>query len=300
MSHLTRCRIADFADFAGAPEPSPAPFSAIPSVAATISGASAVPTGASVPYTKWYNVHERYSLSDFKQEGIIAICLVFIVLIHLWGTRANRSKAKQWINAHRQLLQKEFALVGLGNRPTLDGVDSEDLLNEESPNEFTTYLSGRQNIAFADVRISLFKRYNPTSFLSEFAFSFFFDSFPTPTEKVEVVVYPFDGKESLTVPGQMPGVGELRARDQKSSYDGFVFAVVNKDNMKQIREDRYDVSITTTKDHAKLPNWVTVMSESAEVTDLIVTPELAKAIEQAGETFDHFIVTDQPVDKPTK
>ena len=53
--------------------------------------------------------------------------------------------------------------------------------------------------------------------------------------------------------------------------------------MKRLRNDRYDVSITTTRDNAKLPNWATVMSESAEVTDALLTPELVKAIGEAGE-----------------
>jgi hypothetical protein len=129
--------------------------------------------------------------------------------------------------------------------------------------------------------------------------SLFFDSMPAPTERMEAILYPFDGKEALTVPGQIPGAQEVR-KDPKSTYDGFVWAVVNKDTMKQLRNDRYDVSITTTKDNAKLPTWATVMSESAEVTDAMLTPELIKALEEAGDLLEHLIVTDQPIDQPTK
>lgn len=42
------------------------------------------------------------------------------------------------------------------------------------------------------------------------------------------------------------------------------------------------------------------MTESAEITDKLLTPELIKAIEQAGDDFEYLIVTDQPVDKPKK
>jgi hypothetical protein len=103
----------------------------------------------------------------------------------------------------------------------------------------------------------------------------------------------------LTVPGQAPGAHELR-KDTKSSYDGFVSAIVNKETMKQLRDDRYDVSITTTKDNPKLPVWATVMSESAEITDFLLTPELIKAVEEAGELLNHLIITDQPIDQPVK
>jgi len=126
----------------------------------------------------------------------------------------------------------------------------------------------------------------------------FFDG-AAPTESMEAVIYPFDGRESLTVPGQAPGAHELR-KDTKSSFDGFVWAVVNKETMKQLREDRYDVSLTGTKDSPKLPSWTTVMSESAEITDFLLTPELIKAIEDAGELLNHIIISDQPNDQPLK
>ena len=68
--------------------------------------------------------------------------------------------------------------------------------------------------------------------------------------------------------------------------------------MKALRDERYDVSLTTTKDHPKLPIWATVMTESAEVTDFLLTPELVKAVEAAGELMNYLIITDQPIDKP--
>ena len=241
--------------------------------------------------------------------------IAVIVVIHLFGTGANKKKAKAWINAHAPVLKKEFALVGFGGRsPTADEDESEglakslasdtlelpeDLLKEKSPQEFTTYASGRQNVAFVDVNLSLLKRYSPLTMIAEWGMSMFFDSMPAPSERMEAILYPFDGREALTVPGQAPGAHELR-KDTKSSYDGFVWAVVNKDTMKQLRDDRYDVSITSTKDSSKLPKWATVMSESAEVTDFLLTPELIKAVEDAGELLEHLIITDQPIDQPLK
>ncbi|EHL02493.1 hypothetical protein GLAREA_12430 [Glarea lozoyensis ATCC 20868] len=292
---------SDFADFAGAPDPTPISFSTVSSAAGY---GGAVPTSTStVPWTKWYNVHERHSLGDFKQEGIILGFLVLTVLVHLFGTGSNRKKAKSWISAHAPVLKKEFALVGFGGPQIASEQDSlvlpESLLKEKSPQEFTTYASGRQNVAFLDVNLTLHKRYSPITMIAEFAMSLFFDSMPTPAERVEAILYPFDGREALTVPGQLPGAHELR-KDTKSSYDGFVWAIVNKETMKQLRDDRYDVSLTGTKDSPKLPNWVTVMSESAEITDFLLTPELIKAIEEAGDLLEHLIITDQPVDQPQK
>jgi len=181
--------------------------------------------------------------------------IVVIVIIHMFGTSTNRKKAKQWVAAHVPVLQKEFALVGFGGRkpPTAEEVENAglaksmandtlelpvDLLKEKSPQEFTTYATGRQNVAFLDVNLTLMKRYSPLSMIAEYGMSLFFESMPAPVEQMEAILYPFDGREALTVPGQAPGAHELR-KDTKSGFDGFVWAIVNKETMKQLR-DEYD------------------------------------------------------------
>lgn len=303
---LTRTLIvADFADFAEAPEPSPA----LSATSATLDKQFASPTGSTLPYSKWYNVHERHSLSEFKQEGIILSLMLVVIFIHRLGTRTNRKKAQTWIKSLAPTLNREFALVGFHDapNPTADGTDREQsanvkvdaLLKETSLHTFITYATGRNNVASLDVGLTLFKRYNPILLFIEHALGLFFESFEVPVERMEAILSPFDGKESQMVPEVVPGATELR-KDNKSSYDGFVWAVVNKDCMKQLRNDRYDVSITSTKDHAKLPVWATVMSESSEVTDLLLTPEFLQAVEKAGDLLQYVIVSDQPIDRPNR
>jgi hypothetical protein len=208
-------------------------------------------------------------------------------------------------------LQSEFAVVGYDGVPKMLPVDGsatsesvvpETVLKEKSPDEFATYATGRQNVAFVDVSIKLLKRYNPFMLVAEFIISFFFESWPQPTERVETVAYAFDGKEKDLVPAPAADKEHLdqRAKGSSSAYDGFIFAIVHKNSMRRLREDRYDVSLTFTKDHEKLPTWTTVMCEAAEITETLLTPDLIKAIEEAGDSFEYLIVTDQPVDKPTK
>ncbi|KAH6624794.1 hypothetical protein B0J18DRAFT_189817 [Chaetomium sp. MPI-SDFR-AT-0129] len=300
---------ADFADFSQAADPSPAPVT--PGIS------SANPFGAAQtlqPYSKWYNVHERHSLSEFKTEGIILAVITAVLLLHLVGARLNRNKAKQWIRAHTATLTSEFASVGFSGIPQrasgkqgdellqaladANAQEGDALLKEKSLFEFATYATGRANVAFLDVKLTLLKRFNPLTVLFETAFSFFVDSVGESHDVLEATLYPFDGKEAQLVPG-LPGAAELRAKETgKSTYDGFVWALVHKERMKQLREDRYDVSLTVTKDHSSLPNWLTVMSENAEVTNTLLTPELIKAAEAAGDSFEYLIVSDQPIDKP--
>lgn len=290
------------------PDPAPDAFAA--AGAAAGAGGAAAPAVTAVPYTKWYNLHERYTLNDFKIEGIIFGLMVIVLLVHFVGTRLNRSKARAWAKAHAQLLAGEFALVGFGRVPAalasqedegaaLEALasattssDPSTLVKENSLFEFASYATGRQNVAFVDTKLKLIKRFNPFMVIAEYILSFFLESQPAPSDTLEATLYPFDGKETLTVPGLTGGAN-------KSTYDGFVWAIVNKDRMKGVRDDRFDVSITFTKDHAKLPPWLTVMSESAEITEALLTPELIKAAEVAGESLDYLIISDQPIDKPT-
>ena len=220
---------------------------------------------------------------------ILLPIVLLLVAVHVWGTKTNKRKARSWINAHAPILQSEYAVVGFnvdGNNPP------EAILKEKTAQEFIGYATGRANAAFTDIKLGLHKRYNPLFWFAELLVSTFFDSFPPPTERVIIETYVFDGKEKEYVPGS-----DVKGN---SSYDQFVWAVVNKSNMRRLRDERYDVSLTQTKDHPKLPGWLTVMSESAEVTETLLTPDFITAIEAAGDALEYLIVSDQPIDKPTK
>ncbi|KAH8704174.1 hypothetical protein BGW36DRAFT_287972 [Talaromyces proteolyticus] len=286
----------DFADFAGAPDPSPAPLTAAGSAPA-----ASVTDASNVPFTKWYRVWERTSPSDFWQEAFILPFLLFIFTYHFWGTRKNRSKAKAWAVAHAPLLQSEFAVVGFGGIAQSESselVEPEKLLKEKTAQDFQSYATGRQNVAFLDVTIKLIKRYNPIIFIMDYVLGLFFESFPPPVERVESTLYTFDGKEKDLVPAPAGDASSIKVPN--STYDGFIWAVVHKNAMRRLRVDRYDVSMTFTKDNAKLPDWATVMTESAEITDLLLTPALIKAIEEAGDALEYLIISDQPIDRPLK
>ena len=251
-------------------------------------------------------------------EAIVLPFMIVVIALHVWGRRTNKAKAKGWIAAHGPALQKEYAQVGFGGRkdPTVEDVQAsglaqavtsdeyaipKELLKEKSAQEYVTYATGRQNVAFTDAKLILFKRYNPATLLVEFFLSFLFDSMSAPTEKMEVTSYAFDGREKDLVPPrsqEQKDSIEAQARNKSSAYDPFVWAVVHKEVMKGLRDDRYDLSLTSTREHAKLPVWTAVMSESAEVTEMLLTPEMIKVLEKAGDAFEYLIVTDQPIDKP--
>lgn len=272
-------------------------------------------------YTKWYRVWERTQLSDFYFELGIIPFIFLALLIHFAGTRRNKRKARKFIASASPILENEFALVGFGTRPKdvpyqegaqgdsliaaaakLSGENlAKDYIKEKTAFEYETYATGRANTAFVDIKIILWKWYNPLLLLAESLVGQVFDSMKGKPERVECVAYAFDGAEKLFVAPPVPGSEEAgKAKPvSNSGYDQFIFAVVNKLSMRRLRDERYDLSLTFTKDHTKLPVWASVMSESAEISDIMLTQELVKAIETAGDYFEYFIVTDQPIDKPT-
>lgn len=237
---------------------------------------------------------------------IIVPILLIIIIINYIGASLNKRKVKWWASAYLPLLEAEYASVGFGASEGTEGMQvkglkeaieqsgevSENLLRQKKKNEFFTYATGRQNVAWLDVKLTLYKRFNPLIWFFEVALAFFVESMPAPEERMEATAYSFDGREKAIAP-EAANVGN-------SGYDGFVFAIVHKDKMKQLRDDRYDLSLTATRDHPKLPDYVTVMSESAEVTDTLITPELVKAIEEAGEELEALIISDMPIDAPKK
>ncbi|EEY22818.1 conserved hypothetical protein [Verticillium alfalfae VaMs.102] len=255
---------SDFADFAEAPNP--VPTDTVVPVGATAVDGTAAAEATSVQFTRWYRVDQRHSLAEFRLEGIVISIGLVIFIVHLIGSRLNRSKSKAWARRTRRRSER-VCLCRLSGQSTVE--------SDPQPSRACSRRSRSWSALF----------------------NFFWDSVGAPRDIMDAVIYPFDGKETLTVP-QVPGTHELRSKDSKSSYDGFVWAIVAKGRMKQLREERYDLSITFTKDHSKLPNWATVMTESAEITEQLLTPEIIQAVELAGDAFDYLIVSDQPIDKP--
>ncbi|KAL9610462.1 MAG: hypothetical protein Q9167_004835 [Letrouitia subvulpina] len=305
----------DFGDYAAVPDPSPA--SITPSASTFATDGSTAPTSTPlIPYTKWYRIWERTSPRDFYQEAVIMPFIILIVGLHIWGRRKNRRKARAWITAHGPAMQKEFAVVGYGGKRSSvsadngDDVDeeatgNEDLMREKTAMEFTSYATGRLNVASLELKLSLFKRYNPLTLMIESALGFLFESVTPPAERMEATSYVFDGKERDVVP--VRSKAELDNKDARfkglpsSSYDNFVWALVHKERMKRLRDDRYDISLTATRDHSKLPPWLTTMSESAEITEqMLRSEELVKAAKEAGDSFEYLIISDQPAEKPNK
>ena len=237
--------------------------------------------------------------------------IVVILAFHFYGTRTNRRRMRSWLTVHAPVMEREYALVGFapkGTRMVSEGtLDPMELVKEKTPTEYVSYATGRQNVAFSDIRVTLAKRHNPAGRVGEEVVGFFFESQPPPRERAEVTSFAFDGRENDLAPllraGKSPSEADGEAKKKEafsSAYDNFVFAVVHKDMMKKVRDGRYDLSLTVTKEHSRLPHWAVLMSESAEISEALLTPELCDGVKKAGDLLEFLVVTDQPEDQPKK
>ena len=236
---------------------------------------------------------------DFYQEIFLLPMLAVLLTINQVGAAMNRRRAAAWLAARLPLLEAEFAHVGFtggagaagDNAAPREVLAGGPLLRQNTNHEFVAYATGRQNVASLDLKLTLYKRHTPFLWLLEVVLAFFFESVAAPVEKMEATASVFDGKEKALAP-------DVAGPTPSSAYDGFVFAIVHKDRMKKLRADRYDLSLTTTREHEKLPDWASVMSENAEITDSLLTPELLAAVHECGEDLDALIISDQPTDAP--
>lgn len=252
----------------------------------------------------WWAVWERHSLDEFYTECYILLLIGFVVGIHLWGSRRNRSIARGFLAALAPVLAKEFAFVGFSKKAEAntdgDGAASLDVdaaLKDVSHMEFVSYASGRQNIAFMHTTIKLQRRHNPVAWVMELLVSFFFDSIPTPKDCITMTISPFDGNEPAT---SATAGATGKSSGGKSTFDNFIWAIVNKRNMRRWRDERYDLSLTRTSDWEGLPQWVAVMGESKEVGDLCLCQPLKDVVGECGNFLEFLVVTDMPIEKPTK
>jgi Protein of unknown function (DUF1682) len=218
---------------------------------------------------------ERLIAYNWQKELIIIGFMIIYVILHYVGVGFNKSKISYWIKSHREVLGNQFYQVG--PVPNKDGQKEQDLVVSDSPTIYTTYATGRVNVKSLTGRFELLGRQNFITLAMEYLFDFF-STGKTPSDKIDIVITPSD----------------------PSAIEGFVFAVVNKSNMRAAREDNYFLSLTKTTDSAKLPPQFTFMSESAEITDILYSKELADAVEGSDGVLQYISITDLPGPAPTR
>lgn len=209
---------------------------------------------------------QRIKAHDWKLEYMtIGFTLAFIVLFKI-GDYLNERKVTTFLNSQKELFFKNFAQFGVSP----DATYIKDLSEA-----YSSYASGRENIAKVDITFKLKPRHNTFVWLLESGLSFFTESVASPQDRVDIVITP------------------------SIEYDNFITAIVSKIGMNDFRKFNYFLSLTKTSDSNKLPESFVFMSEAAEFQEKTLTEPLREALKLESASFLRYIAfTDQAVEKP--
>lgn len=211
-------------------------------------------------------IWQRIQLKDWRVEFFTLGFTVIFVLLFKAGDLYNQSKVTKFLNNVKPTFTKQFFQFG---------VAPNKLYVKDSSENYSSYASGRLNIAKVDLKFVLAPRHNLFLWIMEVLISFFTNNVKAPEDTVEVVITPL-GK-----------------------YDNFISAIVSKLGMNDARKANYFLSLCKTTDSPNLPESFVYMSEAHEFQDKLTTTELRQALTLGSASFIKFIAfTDQPEAKP--
>ncbi|KAJ6485041.1 hypothetical protein C8R47DRAFT_1048203 [Mycena vitilis] len=203
----------------------------------------------------------------FKQELYLVSALLFYVAFFFYGRWSNKAKATKWLDAHAQILDSQFSKP---KRFIKDGYS-----------DFFNFSTGRRNVASLHAIFTLRPRHD-----------FFQWAFQTGRTFIDLQYRPRDELQLdfKLLPGAL-------------AHD-FVWAVVSKDELLTVKNDRWDLTWTKTVENPTLPSKFSVMSEFADCTDGVLKafPSLPRLLEdpKIAPYFRSLSITDQPRDRPLK
>ncbi|GAA5917622.1 hypothetical protein JCM6882_001992 [Rhodosporidiobolus microsporus] len=215
--------------------------------------------------------------AEFKQEGVLLGVLAAYLVGSFLARKSNASRAKSWYAANEEVFRREFAGVGLG---------SDKLYAGDGGDEFISYATGRRGVEFAWTKVRT-GGYDVLAKLYNLIRGFADQGYDAGTDKITL-----DFKLS-------PSQGTPGAK--------FCFAVVRREILRRIRDDRWDLrTFTTTSEFPSLSPQFIALTESGDVTNAMlkdVDTGLLDALKEGSEGLEYFeslVVSDMPAEEPNE
>lgn len=225
------------------------------------------------PYTSYsldelneMSIIQRILINDWKLELItLSFTLAFAFLFKL-GDWYNNKLVEDFMAGIKGTLTKNFYQVGTSKT---------DLYIKDSAENYSSYATGRENIAKVNIDFKIRPRNNIFVWVIEGVLSFFTEFVQKPIDKVDIVIYP------------------------NFQYDNFISAIVSKLGMNDFRKFNYFLSLTKTSDSSKLPESFVFMSEGSEFQEKILTDDLVDSLSVESASYLRYLsFTDQATEKP--
>ena len=143
--------------------------------------------------------------TDFKLEGYILAAVAVYLVLFFYGKSANARKANAWFSAHKPLLEANFS------KPAAGG------LIQDGYSDFFSFSTGRRNVASLHTIFALRPRHDPFQILAQTGYAAF-DLQYRPLDDLQL---------DFLLPASLPV--------------DFVWALVNKDELRGIKKGRWDL-----------------------------------------------------------
>ncbi|CDO75603.1 hypothetical protein BN946_scf184858.g43 [Trametes cinnabarina] len=178
----------------------------------------------------------------FKNELYFIAAALLYVVVYLVGKQANRTRARKWFDEHLPIYQAQFS------KPT-----HATGLVQDGNSDFFVFSTGRRALTSLHTTFTLRPRHD----LFQYLFQVVRGLIELDYKVYDEVELEFTFREPAGKEGAVPEC---------------VWAVVAKDELKKIRDQRWDLTFTKTTDSPSLPATLAVMSEFADVTANLLKP----------------------------
>lgn len=209
---------------------------------------------------------ERLKIHDWRLELFTLFFIFAYAFAHKCGDLYNNSLVTGFLNGVRGAFEENFALYG---------VCEGKLFVKDSSENYSSYATGRDNIAKVNIDFRLAPRQNCFLWAIESVFSIFMDAVIPPEDRIHIEIIP------------------------SIDYEHFITAIVSKLGMDHYRRVNYFLSLTRTSDSKLLPESFVFMSEANEFQEKTFTEKLSSSLNANMASYLKFVAfTDQPQEKP--
>ncbi|KAF9057560.1 hypothetical protein BJ165DRAFT_1537985 [Panaeolus papilionaceus] len=208
--------------------------------------------------------------AELKTEALLIAGVLFYLAVFYVGSSINSRKAKNWLAQHLPIYEKQFSKPQYKGGITTDGYT-----------DFFNFSTGRRNIASLHTIFTCQPRHDLFQWIFQIGKTLV-DLHHRPVDDIQL--------DFKLAPGTL--------------HDSFVFAIVAKDELLSVKNNRWDLNFTKSSESPLLPPQFTVMSEFADITENILKPlgnfSIVKALEDPKilPYFRHLSITDQTRDRP--
>ncbi|KAG8831077.1 hypothetical protein FRC17_003708 [Serendipita sp. 399] len=211
----------------------------------------------------------------FIFEGILLGFIVVYAGVYLYANYSNSRRAQKWLKAHSELLSSQFSKPATPSSLLTDGAA-----------DMFAFSTGRRNVQSLHTIFTFLPHHD----LFQLAFTYGWIMYDLR----------YSPNDDVTLDFRLGTTGSASG----ANIPGFVWAIVDKNELNTIRTSRWDLTLTKTQDNHTVPSDCVVMSEVADVTEALLkhsaTAPFLTALkdDNALKYFKSFTITDLPPTRP--